>query len=1011
MTKFAFWNSWQRQNKFLYLVIFLIFIISAVLYLYAFSTGNDAAITWVVNGNWEKISVRADSFQRALFDFEVFADNYLVTEFFSGSQIHINLRAAQIFLIFLAIGVSILLAVFSVLPRFWYILGMAGFIFLINNFKLEQLFLFGRGDFIAIIIVFLLYLPISYYLHAIRPDVRFNYRIFIFLAITAITGSIFGFFSTIENPWLYLANYGIGGAVIISILFIFLVAHEIIAAFLLLVTYYNNAYSKNSLLHFVALSFVFLFNVFLAYLHNTTVIDWDIFYLDAFLLLLISALIGIWGFRKRSELYSDMLPDNGPGEFLYLALGIICFSTIGYFFITANDPIVETFEDAIIFSQFGFGLFFFIYVIVNFLNLLLKNTRVHRVVYKPLKMKYSIASIGGLAIIILMFFKSGIFPYYQAVAGYYNGIGDVYKAQNDLYLAEQYYRLASGYEFQNHRSNYSLASLAIRQQDEATALYYFKQALLKQPSEHAFINLSNIYRNNSRIFDAIFTLKDGLKIFPESGPLMNNLALLYNRIQMQDSSLYFFDRSLESSLSKNSAQANALSIYARAGRYLRPDTISSFFEVSEYTPVNANKLVIYNQEEINYPNSLKTEIFADSVLNMNSFSYLNNFAFNNLGSKDTTFNKILGDLGDHPGNISFQETLHFLQALDYYYNNEVARAFRNLGQMQATSLNAAGYYNYILGTWSMEQYAPRLAAQFFETAERQNISEATVLKGVALSLADLLNPAREFWSSLLFNNDKKLIQIASRMLKVVNLDKDLTIPEESESFIFQTLLINYSYMSHPEVMNLINEIYNTDLQNLALISIIDEFIRNGQIDQAEKYLEELRGIHSSNVDLKQEINWKTAEILAARKNIPALLESLKGLQVNNRHQEMLHLYFQALMHENRNDHEASKDLFSNLGFKNPFFERGVIDAARYFKEQNEGLYSYEILRNAVEINNTSKELHKHFIISALETGLTMFAESALEDYRELAAPVEYAAFLKKYQEKVKEIREQFSDWE
>jgi hypothetical protein len=105
------------------------------------------------------------------------------------------------------------------------------------------------------------------------------------------------------------------------------------------------------------------------------------------------------------------------------------------------------------------------------------------------------------------------------------------------------------------------------------------------------------------------------------------------------------------------------------------------------------------------------------------------------------------------------------------------------------------------------------------------------------------------------------------------------------------------------------------------------------------------------------------------------------------------------------------ELYNIIGFKNPFFERGVIEAARYFNERDSELLSYEILRNAVEFNNTSKELHKHFILAALETGLSMFAESALEDFRELATPGEFAAFMKTYQTKINELREEFSDWE
>ncbi|MDQ3535170.1 MAG: hypothetical protein M3421_06045, partial [Bacteroidota bacterium] len=895
MNDLSFWNLWHRKIKVIYVILLIIFIIAGAIYSYAAFKGTHLAINWEVINHWEKFGVLIDSFQVALFDFEVFADNYVVTESFTAGPISINHSAVKVYLFFLGISLSILLAVVTVLPRFWYIAGMAFFIFFLTSLKLEQLQLFGRTDFTGLIGIFLVYIPISYYLHAIRPDVRFFSRILIFIFLTSLVVVLISSFSEIAFPWLYIANFGLAGPIILSLIFIVLVSHEIIAAILFLITNYNTKYSRNSLLHFSVLCLVYLVNLLLAYLHTRGALSWNIIYINAFILLLVSAVVGIWGFRKRSELFANMVPMNGPAELMYLCLGIICFATIGFQLISANDPILETFEDAIIFSHFGFGLFFFIYILVNFMTLLLQNMRVYRVVYKPVRMPYIISNLGGLAIVMLFLFRANLYPYSQAVAGYFNGIGDVYNAENNLFLAEQYYRLGSGYGYQNHKSNYSLASLATKQNDQATGLFYLKEALSKHPSDFAYVNLANIYNDNARLFDAVFTLKEGLNIFPESGPIKNNLALFYNRLNMIDSSLVFLESALDHSVSKNAAQTNALAIYAKAGKTLRPDSVDAFFQESGYIPVLANSLVIKNQEGMPAKDSFQNNLLNDSVLNLNKFSYLNNYTLNSLFKKDTGLADVITPLLFHPQNASLHENLGFLKALHAYYHQNIAEAFRYMDNLQMMSMDASGYYNYILGVWAMEQDASLLAADFFAKAEEKRIEEATVLKGVALSMSDHPDRAREQWSSLLYDENPELVATASNMLRAINLDRDLTLPEESEIFIHRVLLFNYYSLSEPEILDLLDQIHDPLLKINSIFSLINQFIKNRENKKALFFLEELKKYNNPALD--ENILWLEAQVWANENNIPSLKNNFKQLQPGNAHQEFLYQYFKGIILE------------------------------------------------------------------------------------------------------------------
>ena len=94
--------------------------------------------------------------------------------------------------------------------------------------------------------------------------------------------------------------------------------------------------------------------------------------------------------------------------------------------------------------------------------------------------------------------------------------------ENKLDLAEEYYKEASVYEYQNHRSNYAMATLARMKKDKYDEAYYLRNALLKKPSEFSYVNLSNIYLKNDQYFDGMFELRDALSDFPGSYQILNN---------------------------------------------------------------------------------------------------------------------------------------------------------------------------------------------------------------------------------------------------------------------------------------------------------------------------------------------------------------------------------------------------------------------------------------------------------------------------------------------------------
>ena len=605
MSEIFFWNKWNKPFRFLYLALLLVFFISMVFTLYSWIWGSDALLSWEVLRIYKPLELSLDQLQILFSTISVPAEHYLVTEVFQGSNLIISPTGYVILgagsLLFLALFVSIL----TTLSRFWYLFGMTVVAFALVGLRLEQLVLFDRTENIALYIGILIYFPLSYYFHSIKAETSFFSRLIYFVVATFVFGTIISVWSGVAHPLVYIGAYGIILPLAIFFLFVLLVAHDILSAFLFLITSGNSINSKNSLQHFLTVSVIYLGWILLTYLHSINSLRWDIIYLNPTVLLLISAVVGIWSFRDKCREILAFLPFAPSGAFVYLSMGSLSFLTLGLFYLTDNQPMLDMLDNYIMFAHLGVGLMFFLYVLANYYGVLQQNLNVYKILYRPKNLPYVITSIGGIIMIVVLVARAQLYPYYQGLSGYYNILGDVFMVEKQFFLSEQYYKLARSYEYRNHRSNYSLASLAMLQGDDAVALKYYNDALLKNPSEFAYINLSNIYSERGRFFDALFTLKEGLQKFPGSARLKNNLGVLFSQTSVADSAVYYLQRAALAPEVKENAAVNLLKLYTDLGVPVDKDSLKEHFQNLGYLPLQNNALVSLSQSGL--PLSLDTD--------------------------------------------------------------------------------------------------------------------------------------------------------------------------------------------------------------------------------------------------------------------------------------------------------------------------------------------------------------------------------------------------------------------
>jgi len=750
MNKQFFWNAWPKSQRLLFQTFLALLAAALIYYLIGYFWSSGLVIQWQTISKITTLPLLLESWRFASIPMDLTVDQYLINQIFEGSDLLISSWPALLLLFVLAACLILGLSLATDLSRYWFLASQVVFIFVMVGFKLEQLLLFNRTDKAALILAFLLYLPASYYFHAVKKQTVLPKRLAVFTVLTLVFGVIIHFYSGVSHPFLYLIGYGIPIPMALTVIFILFTGHEIIYGFLVLITRSNTPKSSNSFFHFFTLSLIYLGNVLLLYLRNTRRIEWDFYYLDAFWILIVVVPIGIWSLRQRGELFRNIMPVEPHAILGYMALATISFATIGYFFSTANDPAIEAFEDVIVFSQLIIGFVFLLYILFNFKTVLIANLKVYKVVYKPKKMPFFSMRLGGFIGVLGLFLLSNQYPLDQAITAYYNGIGDLHRVDNKPLLAKEYYKLAAIYAKTNHRSNYAIASMAKEDKDPDDALAYFRQSILKQPTPFAYVNTASSYERQGSFFNALFTLKDGLEKFPEDPHISNNLAMLYAKTDLLDSAFYFLDHSSNDIEVIKAAQTNQLALLARTKVELPFDSI--FLNSShQYPEVGSNLILMANSinrqltEDLNPP--------VDTLLNPITFAWWYNYNLNHRYLLDSSQMSYLEQVLEIPENQLYSDNLDFSRSVRLYYSGDVKQAFLSLKTLQYRDSNKSGFYNDLLGRWSLQYLQPRLALDYFEQSIAAGFLPALWHKSLALVAMGQFEEAVRSWNTYAYRTE------------------------------------------------------------------------------------------------------------------------------------------------------------------------------------------------------------------------------------------------------------------
>ncbi len=709
-----------------------------------YSQGYANSIGWEVTTSAEVIPFTGIKVEGQLMDFHIKGDKYLLTEDYSGGPITRN-KTIEFILVSLAwLGLGLALVSASFLKRFGFITAIAVFVLFINRLNLNEIGLFNSTNpFIVGGIPFILFVGPLFYFHEYRPKINFYVRIGIFL-LSSILLVFFG--PTDRSLFLdHFISHSTFSFAIAGVLFLFAITEENIFAILFLVT--RTKGGKSNHIHFISLSLIYLINLILYYLNKSGFFPNSFSFFDPFILLIISSGIALWSLKYKTFHLRKYFPEH-TFMLLLLGLGILFVSFLSLEFQLGNDAIYESFHYLILYAHIGFGVFFSIYIFINFIDPLIGGFELYKIVYNEQNFPYASARLGGLVVILGFYFLSSQEAYSLLKSGYYVHLANKQETLNHADLATEYFQEATIYGYNTHYANYSLAWNYSDKGDEYLTKSYFERAAARYPSPYAYVNQAMLDREINSV-KAQATLDQASQKFPE-GEILNNQGTLRMKRKDWSQALDFFKEAEAGDAWNQAPVLNKWSAHYQLNDY---DSISS---VSEFK--NGNFGVRANILVGKPHNEPITDGFTEAAPLHRQAYLLNALSV----FEDTLFSYLAINELNTSINAGYNDRLRQSLVIHYYLRGDINKSFRMMDYMQANTYKNGRHLN-DLGILSIDQKAYELALDFFEKALEAGFEAARIHRLEALAA---LNRAEEIPDELtkIVKKDPGLTNMANQLL-------------------------------------------------------------------------------------------------------------------------------------------------------------------------------------------------------------------------------------------------------
>ena len=732
---------------------------------YAYFTGDSATLPVQLVPHLAPVPLTLDSVAVGPVRLPVPVSGFITTLTHDVGGPYTQPLAAGLWLSVLVLAVAGWLAVVSMLRRPAFIAGTVPVIFLLTSLNADGLGIFSDVK------PYFLYLSLGVLgaaalsLQAYGERVRATWRVLIFIALTSALVALL--LARTKQPLsetaLHLAAYATpAGAALVAALVLW-VGVENIRALLWFNTQAERPESRFGLLPFVLASGLYLGALGLYWWNDGVLPLAGGLHFDPLVLLLPAVLAGGLGVRERAPSYGGWLPVAAARP-LYWLLAAAASAALGYALATANAPLLAAARG---FSARALGLLgvaFLLYTLVNFGTLIQQRLRVYRVVFEPRRLPFYTVYILGLAGLFLYELRNNWPLLNLTQAGQYNQLGDLTRQQSEArpddlplaLLAERYYA-ESGDVLDRFNRSAQLGRAALyrfrsQRQNELNAL---RRALLRQPDEKVSLKLNALLTEPADFFDALDVMRQARRAAPYKFALASDMAQLFTRSALTDSVAFYLDKAERLKPSGYVSRTNQL------GFLLSQNLVPAAQKLAADSKATASEPALLANKELLHllmPSAQQKEAASGSAapaaanLDGADFAQLYHAALRQArrGPAIGTAQWVaaLAQLAERPANEPYYEQLLFLQALLRHAAGQELAARQTLAPLTVGTTPAAGYYQYVLGLWQLQQQQYTTAASQLALAAAHGATDARLPRAWALALAGQVDSAQAAYRRL-----------------------------------------------------------------------------------------------------------------------------------------------------------------------------------------------------------------------------------------------------------------------
>ena len=975
--KLMFWQSWDRPYRLVFWLLLVAMLALAVATVVLQMVGAGTLIGWNVLTQESSYTIDFSVFTKGPFSFSIPADKKVLTEVFNGGAIPAGVIYSQALMAVVAVAIWLFLALVTMFRRVGYLITMGALLAFLILLHVETLQLFNGSDTGVLVLVFIIILSPSYYLHAFAPAAGFVKRLWVMAAALALLGVIVYFFSSTRQPFTGLINYGVLAPYMLVILFIVSVAHEIVALFLTVITGTKGIASRSKLRHFLLITLIYLANILFSYLYVAHYIDWQLLYINPFVLLVISAVLGVWGSYHRAALYEGAANYKILWPTLYLVIAVTSLATLTFFMFTLNDPFLKVLGDIIIYAHLAIGIAFLLYVLYNFLPLIEQDYKVGRVLYQPTNLPYFTYRILAIMILVGLFSMRGFeYPIWYSMGGYSNVKADLALANGHLEVAEAYYENGDAFAHHNHKSNYTLGMMKALH-DPQLSMQYFAHAMDQQPSAQTVVNRASLQNFQQDFYNGLFTLQQGNKLVPADYHLQNNLALQFARLKILDSAAYYFSLA---GTSNPQVKNNRLAFKAMYNRPVGRDSAAIFNHLNRAGKANAAALGVVAE----LPGLTNADHMFDMV-------WLNNWLLAGVaGVQDSSLYRARAII-DSTTNLAYKEQLLYSWSLAAYRAGNVARATEGLAYLGFNSTEWSERARLALAKIYLQLGTYQQAIEVFTSLGEEQLS-------LELAVAYLENgnpgPAREFWLAAAEGDDDFLVIMARDILATVYTDAPV-LDSDSRRYLYGRY--QRFYLDETAENQLLQQITNPEMRIGLALDLAEHYHHFDNPRGARLMLQNIAALPLNKEQYRQYL-LLSALINKDSEHVQQQLVAFDSLFEFRADEYLL----AGVLHHYAGMTLDSLDYLA-MARDNPFFPDAVLAGVRFFDADDDPFRGYSLLAKAVQANPGSPLLLKAYIFKALDVGLEQFAEKAMYEYRQRFSGQAYMLLKAEYDKKVQAL--------